>query len=80
MVEQTGRLTIRSPVPSGVHRVRSVRFGLASAPIPVAIAGREEHRRLALEVLFAVLDFAGCTKNLTAWRYLAKYLRETLLG
>lgn len=43
-------------------------------------SGREEHRRLALEVLFAVLDFAGCTKNLTAWRYLAKYLRETLMG
>ncbi|XP_015448261.1 TATA box-binding protein-associated factor RNA polymerase I subunit A isoform X1 [Pteropus alecto] len=43
-------------------------------------SGREEHRRLGLEVLFAVLDFAGCTKNVTAWKYLAKYLRETLMG
>ncbi|XP_011372760.1 TATA box-binding protein-associated factor RNA polymerase I subunit A isoform X1 [Pteropus vampyrus] len=43
-------------------------------------SGREEHRRLGLEVLFAVLDFAGCTKNVTAWKYLAKCLRETLMG
>ncbi|XP_053515555.1 TATA box-binding protein-associated factor RNA polymerase I subunit A isoform X3 [Artibeus jamaicensis] len=41
---------------------------------------QEEHRRLGLEVLFGVLDFAGCTKNVTAWQYLAKYLRQTLMG
>ncbi|KAM5301615.1 TATA box-binding protein-associated factor RNA polymerase I subunit A isoform 1-T1 [Glossophaga mutica] len=41
---------------------------------------QEEHRRLGLEVLFGVLDFAGCTKNITAWQYLAKYLRQTLMG
>uniref|UniRef100_A0A8D1Q6D5 TATA-box binding protein associated factor, RNA polymerase I subunit A n=1 Tax=Sus scrofa TaxID=9823 RepID=A0A8D1Q6D5_PIG len=41
---------------------------------------KEEHRKLALEVLFGILDFAGCTKNITAWKYLAKYLRQTLMG
>ncbi|XP_004699982.1 TATA box-binding protein-associated factor RNA polymerase I subunit A isoform X2 [Echinops telfairi] len=41
---------------------------------------KEEHRKLGLEVLFAILDFSGCTKNITAWRYLAKYLKETLMG
>ncbi|KAM7050105.1 TATA box-binding protein-associated factor RNA polymerase I subunit A isoform 1-T1 [Molossus nigricans] len=41
---------------------------------------KEEHQKLALEVLFSVLDFAGCTKNITAWQYLAKYLRQTLMG
>uniref|UniRef100_A0A8C3WME3 TATA box-binding protein-associated factor RNA polymerase I subunit A n=1 Tax=Catagonus wagneri TaxID=51154 RepID=A0A8C3WME3_9CETA len=41
---------------------------------------KEEHRKLALEVLFGVLDFAGCTRNITAWKYLAKYLRQTLMG
>ncbi|XP_007935180.1 TATA box-binding protein-associated factor RNA polymerase I subunit A [Orycteropus afer afer] len=41
---------------------------------------KEEHRKLGLEVLFAVLDFAGCTKNITAWKYLAKYLKQTLMG
>uniref|UniRef100_A0A8C0SSJ3 TATA-box binding protein associated factor, RNA polymerase I subunit A n=1 Tax=Canis lupus familiaris TaxID=9615 RepID=A0A8C0SSJ3_CANLF len=40
---------------------------------------KEDHRKLALEVLFGVLDFAGCTKNITAWKYLAKYLRQTLM-
>ncbi|XP_045393012.1 TATA box-binding protein-associated factor RNA polymerase I subunit A isoform X4 [Lemur catta] len=40
----------------------------------------EEHHKLALEVLFGVLDFAGCTRNVTAWKYLAKYLRQTLVG
>eukprot|EP00070_Physeter_catodon_P023730 XP_023986448.1 TATA box-binding protein-associated factor RNA polymerase I subunit A isoform X3 [Physeter catodon] len=40
----------------------------------------EEHHKLGLEVLFGVLDFAGCTKNITAWKYLAKYLRQTLMG
>lgn len=53
---------------------------LMSTLIIVTIAGEEEHRRLGLEVLFAVLDFAGCMKNITAWKYLAKYLRETLMG
>lgn len=46
----------------------------------VTIAEKEEHRKLGLEVLFGVLDFAGCTKNITAWKYLAKYLRQTLMG
>ncbi|KAB1258665.1 TATA box-binding protein-associated factor RNA polymerase I subunit A [Camelus dromedarius] len=41
---------------------------------------KEEHHKLGLEVLFGVLDFAGCTKNITAWKYLAKYLRQTLMG
>ncbi|XP_030792543.1 TATA box-binding protein-associated factor RNA polymerase I subunit A isoform X2 [Rhinopithecus roxellana] len=41
---------------------------------------KEEHRKLGLEVLFGVLDFAGCTKNITAWKYLAKYLKKTLMG
>ncbi|XP_066093929.1 TATA box-binding protein-associated factor RNA polymerase I subunit A isoform X3 [Saccopteryx bilineata] len=41
---------------------------------------KEEHHKLGLEVLFAVLDFAGCTKNTTAWQYLAKCLRQTLMG
>ncbi|XP_030668697.1 TATA box-binding protein-associated factor RNA polymerase I subunit A isoform X2 [Nomascus leucogenys] len=41
---------------------------------------KEEHRKLGLEVLFGVLDFAGCTKNITAWKYLAKYLKNTLMG
>ncbi|XP_062970709.1 TATA box-binding protein-associated factor RNA polymerase I subunit A-like isoform X2 [Cynocephalus volans] len=41
---------------------------------------KEEHHKLALEVLFGVLDFAECTKNITAWKYLAKYLRQTLIG
>ncbi|XP_028616741.1 TATA box-binding protein-associated factor RNA polymerase I subunit A [Grammomys surdaster] len=39
----------------------------------------EEHRKLGLAVLFEVLDFAGCTKNITAWKYLAKYLKQTLV-
>ncbi|KAL1769833.1 TATA box-binding protein-associated factor RNA polymerase I subunit A isoform X1 [Sigmodon hispidus] len=39
----------------------------------------EEHQKLALGVLFEVLDFAGCTKNITAWKYLAKYLKQTLM-
>ncbi|XP_059136633.1 TATA box-binding protein-associated factor RNA polymerase I subunit A isoform X1 [Peromyscus eremicus] len=39
----------------------------------------EEHRKLGLAVLFEVLDFAGCTKNITAWKYLAKYLKQTLM-
>ncbi|XP_045253473.2 TATA box-binding protein-associated factor RNA polymerase I subunit A isoform X2 [Macaca fascicularis] len=41
---------------------------------------KEEHHKLGLEVLFGVLDFAGCTKNITAWKYLAKYLKKTLMG
>uniref|UniRef100_A0A8C7ETK7 TATA-box binding protein associated factor, RNA polymerase I subunit A n=1 Tax=Neovison vison TaxID=452646 RepID=A0A8C7ETK7_NEOVI len=41
---------------------------------------KEDHRKLGLEVLFGVLDFAGCTKNITAWKYLAKYLRQILMG
>ncbi|PNI31538.1 TAF1A isoform 3 [Pan troglodytes] len=41
---------------------------------------KEEHRKLGLEVLFGVLDFAGCTKNITAWKYLAKYLKNILMG
>ncbi|KAM6217402.1 TATA box-binding protein-associated factor RNA polymerase I subunit A [Rhynchocyon petersi] len=41
---------------------------------------KEEHHKLALEVLFAVLDFAGCTNNITAWKYLAKYLKQILMG
>lgn len=47
--------------------------------IVLPIADKEDHRKLALEVLFGVLDFAGCTKNITAWKYLAKYLRQTLM-
>ncbi|CAO2638746.1 TATA box-binding protein-associated factor RNA polymerase I subunit A [Lemmus lemmus] len=39
----------------------------------------EEHRKLGLGVLFEFLDFAGCTKNITAWKYLAKYLKQTLM-
>ncbi|XP_052593876.1 TATA box-binding protein-associated factor RNA polymerase I subunit A isoform X2 [Peromyscus californicus insignis] len=39
----------------------------------------EEHRKLGLAVLFEVLGFAGCTKNITAWKYLAKYLKQTLM-
>ncbi|XP_049626726.1 TATA box-binding protein-associated factor RNA polymerase I subunit A [Suncus etruscus] len=42
-------------------------------------SGKEEHHKLGLEVLFGVLDFAGCTKNITAWKYLAKCLRHTLM-
>ncbi|XP_058131234.1 TATA box-binding protein-associated factor RNA polymerase I subunit A-like isoform X1 [Dasypus novemcinctus] len=41
---------------------------------------KEEHHKLGLEVLFAVLDFARCNKNITAWKYLGKYLRQTLMG
>lgn len=41
---------------------------------------KEEHHKLGLEVLFGVLDFAGCTKNITAWKYLANYLMQTLMG
>ncbi|XP_029791532.1 TATA box-binding protein-associated factor RNA polymerase I subunit A isoform X2 [Suricata suricatta] len=41
---------------------------------------KEDHHKLGLEVLFGVLDFAGCTKNITAWKYLAKYLRQMLMG
>ncbi|KAF6073704.1 TATA-box binding protein associated factor, RNA polymerase I subunit A [Phyllostomus discolor] len=48
--------------------------------ITVTVTEREEHRKLGLEVLFGVLDFAGCTKNRTAWQYLAKCLRQTLTG
>ncbi|XP_042538268.1 TATA box-binding protein-associated factor RNA polymerase I subunit A [Dipodomys spectabilis] len=40
---------------------------------------KEEHRKLGLEVLFGLLDFAGCTKNITAWKYLAKYLKQILI-
>nr|XP_008266616.2 TATA box-binding protein-associated factor RNA polymerase I subunit A isoform X1 [Oryctolagus cuniculus]XP_008266618.2 TATA box-binding protein-associated factor RNA polymerase I subunit A isoform X1 [Oryctolagus cuniculus]XP_051677312.1 TATA box-binding protein-associated factor RNA polymerase I subunit A isoform X1 [Oryctolagus cuniculus] len=40
---------------------------------------KEEHHKLGLEVLFGVLDFAGCTKNVTAWKYLAKYLKQILI-
>ncbi|XP_051004027.1 TATA box-binding protein-associated factor RNA polymerase I subunit A isoform X2 [Acomys russatus] len=39
----------------------------------------EEHRKLGLAVLFEVLDFSGCTKNITAWKYLAKYLKQILM-
>ncbi|XP_031193513.1 TATA box-binding protein-associated factor RNA polymerase I subunit A isoform X2 [Mastomys coucha] len=39
----------------------------------------EEHRKLGLAVLFEVLDFAGCTKNITAWKHLAEYLKQTLI-
>lgn len=39
----------------------------------------EEHRKLGLAVLFEVLDFAGCTKNIMAWKYLAKYLKQMLM-
>ncbi|XP_074173085.1 TATA box-binding protein-associated factor RNA polymerase I subunit A isoform X2 [Rhinolophus sinicus] len=41
---------------------------------------KEEHHKLGLEVLFGVLDFSGCTKNITAWKYLANYLMQTLMG
>ncbi|XP_016042834.1 TATA box-binding protein-associated factor RNA polymerase I subunit A isoform X2 [Erinaceus europaeus] len=41
---------------------------------------KEEDQKLGLEVLFGVLDFAGCTRNITAWKYLAKHLRQTLAG
>ncbi|XP_023565963.1 TATA box-binding protein-associated factor RNA polymerase I subunit A [Octodon degus] len=41
---------------------------------------KEEHRKLGLEVLFSLLDFAGCTKSVTAWRCLASYLRQTLMA
>ncbi|XP_078212601.1 TATA box-binding protein-associated factor RNA polymerase I subunit A isoform X4 [Callithrix jacchus] len=41
---------------------------------------KEEHHKLGLEVLLGVFDFAGCTKNITAWKYLAKYLKKTLVG
>nr|XP_020741570.1 TATA box-binding protein-associated factor RNA polymerase I subunit A isoform X2 [Odocoileus virginianus texanus] len=41
---------------------------------------KQEHHKLGLEVLFGILDFAGCTKNITAWKYLAKYLKQTLMG
>uniref|UniRef100_A0A0N8ETN7 TATA box-binding protein-associated factor RNA polymerase I subunit A isoform 2 n=1 Tax=Heterocephalus glaber TaxID=10181 RepID=A0A0N8ETN7_HETGA len=40
---------------------------------------KEEHHKLGLEVLFGLLDFAGCTKNITAWKYLASYLRQILM-
>ncbi|KAM6165962.1 TATA box-binding protein-associated factor RNA polymerase I subunit A isoform 1-T2 [Erethizon dorsatum] len=40
---------------------------------------KEEHRKLGLEVLFGLLDFAGCTKNITAWKYLASYVRQILM-
>ncbi|XP_071456155.1 TATA box-binding protein-associated factor RNA polymerase I subunit A isoform X2 [Marmota flaviventris] len=40
---------------------------------------KEELRKLGLKVLFGVLDFAGCTKNITAWKYLARYLRQLLM-
>uniref|UniRef100_A0A8C5K3C2 TATA box-binding protein-associated factor RNA polymerase I subunit A n=1 Tax=Jaculus jaculus TaxID=51337 RepID=A0A8C5K3C2_JACJA len=40
---------------------------------------KEEHHKLGLAVLFGVLDFAGCTKNITAWTYLAKYLKQILM-
>uniref|UniRef100_A0A8C6ABP7 TATA-box binding protein associated factor, RNA polymerase I subunit A n=1 Tax=Marmota marmota marmota TaxID=9994 RepID=A0A8C6ABP7_MARMA len=30
---------------------------------------KEELRKLGLKVLFGVLNFAGCTKNITAWKY-----------
>jgi TATA box-binding protein-associated factor RNA polymerase I subunit A len=46
----------------------------------VAIADTEEHQKLGLSVLFEVLDFAGCNKNITAWKYLAKYLKQILVG
>uniref|UniRef100_A0A8C9NYZ1 TATA box-binding protein-associated factor RNA polymerase I subunit A n=1 Tax=Spermophilus dauricus TaxID=99837 RepID=A0A8C9NYZ1_SPEDA len=41
---------------------------------------KEELRKLGLKVLFGVLDFAGCTKNITAWKYLARYLRQNRLA
>uniref|UniRef100_A0A8C6FZ90 TATA box-binding protein-associated factor RNA polymerase I subunit A n=1 Tax=Moschus moschiferus TaxID=68415 RepID=A0A8C6FZ90_MOSMO len=41
---------------------------------------KEEHHKLGLEVLFGILDFARYTKNITAWKYLAKYLKQTLMG
>ncbi|XP_005409314.1 PREDICTED: TATA box-binding protein-associated factor RNA polymerase I subunit A isoform X1 [Chinchilla lanigera] len=40
---------------------------------------KEEHQKLGLEVLFGLLDFAGCRKNVTAWKYLANYLRQILV-
>ncbi|XP_027726471.1 TATA box-binding protein-associated factor RNA polymerase I subunit A-like [Vombatus ursinus] len=40
---------------------------------------KEEHQKLGLEVLFAVLDFSGCTENITAWKYLAKYLKQIMM-
>lgn len=44
----------------------------------MAVADIEEHQKLGLSVLFEVLDFAGCNKNITAWKYLAKYLKQIL--
>ncbi|XP_051849312.1 TATA box-binding protein-associated factor RNA polymerase I subunit A isoform X2 [Antechinus flavipes] len=41
---------------------------------------KEEHHKLGLEVLLAVLDFSGCTENITAWSYLAKYLKQIMKG
>lgn len=69
---------------AAVHRP-NVLFQLCTpvprgAPNCCVVTEREEHRKLGLEVLFGVLDFAGCTKNRTAWQYLAKYLRQTLMG
>ncbi|XP_036613967.1 TATA box-binding protein-associated factor RNA polymerase I subunit A [Trichosurus vulpecula] len=40
---------------------------------------KEEHHKLGLEVLFAVLDISGCTENITAWRYLARYLKKIMM-
>ncbi|XP_043860115.1 TATA box-binding protein-associated factor RNA polymerase I subunit A [Dromiciops gliroides] len=39
---------------------------------------KEEHHKLGLEVIFAVLDFSGCTENITAWDYLTKYLKQII--
>uniref|UniRef100_A0A7N4P430 TATA-box binding protein associated factor, RNA polymerase I subunit A n=1 Tax=Sarcophilus harrisii TaxID=9305 RepID=A0A7N4P430_SARHA len=43
-------------------------------------SNKEEHHKLGLEVLLAILDFSGCTENITAWSYLAKYLKQIIKG
>ncbi|XP_028903481.1 TATA box-binding protein-associated factor RNA polymerase I subunit A [Ornithorhynchus anatinus] len=39
---------------------------------------KEEHHKLGLEVIFGVLDYAGCTENVIAWKFLARHLKQTL--
>nr|XP_033794997.1 TATA box-binding protein-associated factor RNA polymerase I subunit A isoform X2 [Geotrypetes seraphini] len=41
---------------------------------------KKEHHKLALQVIFSLLDFSGWRKNKTAWNCLAKQMKKALKG
>ncbi|KFV40908.1 TATA box-binding protein-associated factor RNA polymerase I subunit A, partial [Tyto alba] len=41
---------------------------------------KRKRRRLGLEVIFAVLDYAGCNKNVKAWSCLARQMKQIVIS